>query len=317
MFDFIQVLNKINVGIIIIDTEQKIFLCNKKIEQLSCVSAEQAVGNALSEIYPKFAEPKIQDLIISILKSNNGSLRSNILHNAFIYPKDMTDLSRISQNLRINPYIQNGIITHLLFEVDDITEHDNNQTKLMEEIENLKEGYLKVKESNEETCKLANFDVLTGLYNRRAFLQMVNTLINGTGISTHKFAVLFMDIDDFKQINDTHGHLYGDVLLQQVADRLRIISRASDIICRLGGDEFVIVLTNINERSTISMVVEKIIDNIRMPFNINNTLIDITTSIGISVYPDDSNTLDCLLQLSDAAMYRAKQNGKNSYCFNG
>jgi diguanylate cyclase (GGDEF)-like protein len=315
MFDFLQVVNKLNVGLIIIDTEQKIVLLNKKIEQLSNIDSKQAVGCVLSELYTKFAEQKYQELIQLTMTSGNSSFCSGTLHGAFVYPKDMGNTSGISQNLCINPFVQDNIITHIILEIDDITEHENNQTKLMEEIENLKEDYLKVKESQKETRKLANYDILTGLYNRHAFSQKVNALIEGTNISRHKFALLFMDIDGFKQINDTHGHLYGDVLLQQVAGRLKKSSRATDIICRLGGDEFVIVLIDINDKETISMVVEKIIDIIRKPYNNENININITTSIGISVYPDDSDSLESLLKLADTAMYKAKQNGKNGYYF--
>lgn len=315
MFDFIQVLNKLNVGIIIIDTQQKIVLWNKKIEQISNIDAEKAIGKILSELYPKFSEQKFQELIKSIIASGNSSFYSGTLHSAFIYPKDIGNTSKISQNLRINPFIENNCITHFILEIADITEYENKQVKLMEEIGQLKEGYLKVKESQKETRRLANYDVLTGLYNRHAFSQKVNVLIDGTEILRNKFALLFMDIDGFKQINDTHGHLYGDKLLQQVAGRLKKNSRVSDIICRLGGDEFIIVLTDIFEKETISLVVEKIIDLTRKPYIIDNLEIKITVSIGISVYPDDSDSLESLLKLADTAMYKAKQNGRNRYYF--
>jgi diguanylate cyclase (GGDEF)-like protein/PAS domain S-box-containing protein len=315
MFDFLQMLNKLNVGLVIIDTQQKIVLWNKKIEQISNIDAKQAVGCMLSELCPKFAEQKYQELIQSTMTSGNSCFCSGTLHSAFIYPKDTSNTSRISQNLCVNALAQNNSITHLLLEIDDITELENNQLKLMEEIEYLKKGYLKVKKSQKETRKLANYDILTGLYNRHAFSQKVNALIEGTENFRRKFALLFMDIDGFKLINDTHGHLLGDMLLQKVAGRLKKNSRSSDIICRLGGDEFIIVLTDINEKETISMVVEKIIDVIRKPFDIDNININITTSIGISVYPDDSDTLESLLKLADTAMYKAKQNGKNNFCF--
>jgi diguanylate cyclase (GGDEF)-like protein/PAS domain S-box-containing protein len=315
MFDFLQILNTLSVGIIVIDTNQKIVLCNKTIEQISDVAAEQAVGKMLPELYPKFSEPKFQDLLKSIVANGKKSFYSGTLHSAFIYPKDLTNTSDVSQNITINPIFQDKIITHLLLEIDDISEHENNQIRLMEEIEDLKKGYLKVKESQIETRKLANYDNLTGLYNRRAFTQKINTLIEGNEIFANKFALLFMDIDGFKQINDTHGHLYGDALLQQISSRLKRISRASDIICRLGGDEFIIVLNNVNDKETITMVVEKIIDFIRKPYYIDNININITTSIGIAVFPDDSDTLESLLKLADTAMYKAKQNGKNGYYF--
>lgn len=315
MLDFLQVLNKLNVGLVIIDTEQKIVLWNKKIEQISNIDAIKAVGNTISELCPKFAEQKYQELIQSTMTSGNSYICSGTLHSAFIYPKDMGNTSSISQNLCISPLAQNNFITHTLLEINDITEHENNQTRLMEEIENLKDGYIKVQELQKETRKLANYDILTGLHNRHAFLQKVNALIEGTENFRCKFALLFMDIDGFKQINDTHGHLYGDMLLQQVAVRLKKISRSTDIICRLGGDEFIIVLTDISEKANITMVVEKIADSIRKPFDIDNININITTSIGISVYPNDSESLESLLQLADTAMYKAKQNGKNGYYF--
>jgi diguanylate cyclase (GGDEF)-like protein/PAS domain S-box-containing protein len=315
MFDFVQLLNKLSVGIVVIDLEQKIVFWNNKVKNMSNINSEQAVDSLLFELYPKFAEQKYQDIIKSTFVNGNCSFLSGATQSAFIYPKYTNNTTNISQNIYISALYKNGNIAHLMLEISDITEHENNQTKLIEEIEVLKEGFIKVKESQKESRMLANYDNLTGLYNRYAFMQRVNSIIEERDISKSKFALLFMDIDNFKIINDTFGHLYGDILLQQVANRLKKSSRGSDIICRLGGDEFVIVLNGAYEKDAITIVVEKIIYAIRKPFNIENNILDITTSIGIAVYPDDSDTLESLLQLADTAMYKAKQNGKNNFYF--
>ena len=315
MFDFVQLLNKLNVGIVLINSEQKIVFWNKRIENISKINSEQAVNSLLYELFPKFAEQKYQEILKSTIVNGNSCFLSGSIHSAFIYPKDTNNTTNISQNINISSLSENGKITHLILEINDITEHENNQSKLIEEIEVLKEDFIKFKESQKETRKLANYDILTGLYNRYAFMQRVNSLIDGKDIPNSRFALLFMDIDNFKQINDTYGHLYGDILLKQVANRLKKTSRTSDIICRLGGDEFVIVLNGTFEKDSISMVLEKIIYTLKEPFNIEDSIISITTSIGIAIYPDDSDTLENLLQLADTAMYKAKQNGKNNFYF--
>lgn len=315
MFDCVQVLNKVNAGLVIIDAQQKIVFWNEKIEQMSNINSQNAIGCMLTEICPKFAEQKYQDMLLAAISKGQNRYCSSTLHKAFIYPENIVDKSYIRQNLWVNPIADHDKINYLVLEINDITEHIKNEKKLKTEIETLRVGYQKVKESEKVNSKLARYDSLTNLYNKKTFLQKVNSIINNSELESKSFALLFLDVDGFKQVNDKYGHLCGDVLLQQVAGRLKNNFRSTDIICRMGGDEFMIAVTDIIEKNIIEKITEKLVEVIRKPFNIDNTKICITTSIGVSLFPDDAQTIEILIKLADTAMYKAKQNGKNRYSF--
>lgn len=163
-------------------------------------------------------------------------------------------------------------------------------------------------------------DPLTGLPNRALFndrLEHGLAVANRNGLS---FAVMFLDLDDFKLINDSHGHDVGDLVLQMVAGRLKETTRDDDTVCRHGGDEFLYILMKIESEHDITIVAEKIIKAVQAPCDFRVRDIDITLSInpsiGIAIFPKDGTTSDVLLDVADKAMYRAKHN-KHGYSFAG
>ncbi len=171
------------------------------------------------------------------------------------------------------------------------------------------------KRMEEEIRHLAHHDALTGLPNRRLFKDLIELEIQQAIRDRRKLAVLFLDLDRFKEINDTLGHEVGDELLKQAAVRFRQGIRKSDTVARIGGDEFNIILADIGRLEDISDVAQKIIDRSRSPFIISGQELNVTTSMGISVFPDDSGDIDSLLRYADIAMYHAKESGKNTYKF--
>lgn len=128
-------------------------------------------------------------------------------------------------------------------------------------------------------------------------------------------AVFFLDLDGYKTINDLFGHLVGDQLLIQIANRLSANMREADTVARFGGDEFILVLENIKSIEAVKPITEKILKSIAEPYRNNGNLCQVTTSIGISIYPMDGTTTEELINKADTAMYRAKQLGKNQYKF--
>jgi diguanylate cyclase (GGDEF)-like protein len=130
-----------------------------------------------------------------------------------------------------------------------------------------------------------------------------------------KLAVIFLDLDGFKQINDAHGHDAGDALLVEVAARLRAHLRGDDLVARLGGDEFLVVLEEIQELAPVEIVARKVLGEMMRGFTIGNAQARVTASIGISVFPDDAVDAAALMKHADTAMYAAKQAGKNSFAF--
>lgn len=163
---------------------------------------------------------------------------------------------------------------------------------------------------------MAYHDQLTGLANRLKLKEELNKSILLAKDYGGNLAVIFIDLDYFKNINDSFGHDMGDLVLQEVAVKLEHCTRQTDTVARLGGDEFVVLLTNLNEASAEAYsVIKKIIASLSSPFDIQNNTFNITISLGISIYPNDGTTCSTLFKSADLAMYFAKQNGRNTYKF--
>ncbi|MBI4377851.1 MAG: diguanylate cyclase [Nitrospinae bacterium] len=171
------------------------------------------------------------------------------------------------------------------------------------------------KRSAELISHMAYHDNLTGLPNRNLLHDRLQVALNQARHHKRTLAILMFDLDHFKTVNDTLGHQIGDLLLKAVAERLKRCVREGDTICRMGGDEFIIVLPEIAHAHDASVVAEKIRDAIAQPFQIEGHGINITISIGVSIYPQDTDTIDDLIKMVDIAMYQSKQEGRNTYRF--
>lgn len=190
------------------------------------------------------------------------------------------------------------------------------------------------KQVNEQIAYMARYDGLTGLVNRRAFADALNQAILRVSRNARSLAVLYLDLDHFKDVNDTLGHPVGDLLLRQVADRLRASVRATDVVARFGGDEFAIILGDIQDSAnatpvsdgvldiirkpiaayeSVAVVAEKILSAMSVTFQIEGNEIRSGTTIGIAVYGPDSLTAEAILSHADVALYRAKSEGRGRY----
>ncbi|MFT4416763.1 diguanylate cyclase domain-containing protein [Fredinandcohnia humi] len=170
------------------------------------------------------------------------------------------------------------------------------------------------KEAERKNYHMAFHDPLTDLPNRRFFTRKLNQAIKASAKSKNAFAVLFIDLDGFKQVNDTYGHDVGDLLLQHVSIRLMNCLQDKDTLSRFGGDEFNILLEDTTFNHT-KMVAEKIVAALQNDFQFDNITTNVTPSIGIAFYPTDGETPELLLKYADEAMFEAKRQGKNNYCF--
>lgn len=171
------------------------------------------------------------------------------------------------------------------------------------------------KHADDKIRYLAQYDALTGLPNRVLLQDRIEHALAQARRAQERVAVLFLDLDDFKHVNDSLGHQTGDRLLQMVSDRLRFCLREGDNVGRLGGDEFVICLPlPVDERHT-SLVAEKILEAMRAPLLVDDQELHVSISIGISLYPHDGEDADTLMRAADIAMYHAKENGRNNYQF--
>ncbi len=184
-----------------------------------------------------------------------------------------------------------------------------------------------LKQAEDKIHYLAFYDNLTGLANRSLFREQWSKILPHARRNGKKVTILFIDLDHFKRINDTLGHPSGDKVLILVADRLKSLLRHSDIISRsstdqpsplisrVGGDEFTILATDITTPNQVTSLAERIVEVLNQPFELDGQVINLTASIGISIYPDDGDDIDMLLKNADTAMYEAKDNGRNSFQF--
>ncbi len=202
-----------------------------------------------------------------------------------IYPK-WTSISVIRD--------EQGEITHYIASFTDISER---------------------KAAEERIHRLAHHDMLTGLLNRFSLESRLEQAVFSARREGVQLVVMFLDMDQFKLINDTHGHHVGDELLVQVAQRLQSSVRESDIVARLGGDEFVVVLTSLETGFVAAPVASKIVHLLSQPYHLASVELHTSPSVGISIFPDDGDDAETLLKNADRAMYHAKDHGRNNYQF--
>ena len=179
----------------------------------------------------------------------------------------------------------------------------------------VKQDITQHKAQEEKILYQAHFDSLTGLPNRFLSLDRLSQMLKDASRIRTKIAVLFLDLDDFKKVNDTLGHQVGDELLIQAAARLQNSLRECDVVGRLGGDEFIILLNHVNDSTDISLLAQKLLDEFRQTFVLKQRELASTISIGIAIYPTDSKKPAELLRQADSAMYHSKEQGRNTYNF--
>jgi len=221
------------------------------------------------------------------------------------------------QSYTMNAYTQQhleiiqavGAYSAIALENSTVHEEINKLNNIINsEKKELEKAYLKID-------RLANHDILTGLPNRRLFTELLKQEINQADRKKTKTAILFIDLDNFKTINDTLGHDAGDKMLKMVSQRFISTLRESDTIARIGGDEFAAIICNVKKTDDIKKIAEKIISKFKNPFKVRKSSFKIGISMGISLYPDDDRDIDSLLKKADSAMYQIKTKSKNSFIF--
>src|SRR5690606_26095667 len=170
-------------------------------------------------------------------------------------------------------------------------------------------------EANRKMQQLALFDSLTGLANRRLFMDRLNNALASCRRQGSSLALLFLDLDQFKRINDTLGHDAGDILLLTIADRLKGCVREKDTVSRLGGDEFTVLLTDVKDTHSVTQVAQQILKALKQPIKLHKHEVIVSTSIGITLAQADSSHAETLMKNADLALYRAKECGRDRYHF--
>ncbi len=282
-----QAVEQSPASVIIADTEGSIRYVNPRFSRITGYGAEEAVHRNLVETLASHAPPDTRAEIEAAL-ANGTEWRGEL-------PSQRKNGEEFWEYVAVSPIRDNdGSISHFLAICEDVTVRKVYEERLFNQ---------------------ANFDSLTRLPNRVLAFDRLTQAIARAHRNGRTVAVMFIDLDNFKSVNDTLGHAAGDQLLIEAAKRLRLATREEDTVARLSGDEFLVILPDLATVHDSKVVAHKILSGFSAPFQLEGRELFFTVSIGISTYPDDSDNPHILLQHADAAMYRAKASGRNTYCY--
>ena len=280
-------LKAIDDAVITTNREGYVKFMNPAAEKMFACKLEEARKKRFSDLYQVVEKNESKYLATHFLTDEEHQGDAKIIRN--------TDNNEFAVHLTSSPiYSESGQQTGIVYALNDLTEIIN---------------------INKKITFLATHDTLTGLANRTLIQDLIEQAINSASRENINVAILFIDLDGFKKINDAMGHDSGDLLLQEVAKRLQNCIRQSDTTARWGGDEFIVLLDQLTHASDASEVASKIKNSLGLAFTLNNQEVFITPSIGISLFPVDGHHVNILLARADTAMYNVKLQGKNNFCF--
>ena len=285
-----SIIENIPVAVVVKDAKtRKFLLVNRAFEAMLGTSRNDLLGRTVFDIHQAKDAQIIDDADTESLQEPDRVTYKEIEVNTALRGLRLQATSRIVIRR------SQGDAKCIIAVIDDVTER---------------------KKSEQRIAFLAHHDALTGLANRAALVQKIDEAAARQRRRDEPFTVLLLDLDRFKQVNDTLGHPAGDALLTEVATRLKSLLRETDVLARLGGDEFAIIQGGeVNQRPAAKALAERIIEVIGKPFDIDGGDVNIGTSIGIALAPEHHTGSDELLKMADLALYRAKSSGRNGYCF--
>ncbi|MCL1115503.1 MULTISPECIES: bifunctional diguanylate cyclase/phosphodiesterase [Shewanella] len=285
-----------------------LILDNQRYGELSIIADDSYIHDRI-QFYSKF-------LLLLLLSTFAVSLfLSLVLRRIFLGP--ILYLAEIAQKITTSNDYSLRAKEQSKDEIGQLATCFNSMLDTIEQRENLLESQVKLrtKELENANIQLHEFayqDGLTDLPNRRYFYKKLQSLID---IKNMKFALIFIDLDGFKEVNDTLGHDYGDLLLHQVAKRLRGCVRSNDTVARLGGDEFTLIIEGVNDVERASEIAQKVKNNLMQCISIKGAQVHVTGSIGLTFFPADGQSVEDLVKHADQAMYLSKNKGRNRYEF--
>jgi diguanylate cyclase (GGDEF)-like protein/PAS domain S-box-containing protein len=283
-----SIIENIPIAVVVKDVDtRKLILVNRAYELMLKVSRNDVLGKTVFDIYRKNHAERIDAADSEAINGNLGASSND-------YEVEMPDgETRIIATNRIVTRDNRGVPRHLVVVIDDITDR---------------------KRSEQRIAFMAHHDVLTGLPNRLAVMEKIEEAIARHRRRGDSFAVVLLDLDRFKHVNDTLGHAVGDALLRETAVRLKAALRETDVLARLGGDEFAIVQDRENDQHRdVAALASRIIEIVSQPFKIDGNEVNIATSIGIALAPEHATNSESLMKMADLALYRAKSTGRNGY----
>lgn len=276
------------IGILLLDLQGSIFQANNFAAEVLACDSEPLEGRHVSRLVPPEDRNQLKETLRGLVSGRDETVRMECRMLREDGMEIWTNLHAVVQHDAA------GDPSYLIIQIADITEMKTSQNRME---------------------RMAFYDTLTNLANRRLFYDRLGQAVDHAQRSKHLSALLYLDLDQFKRVNDTLGHEIGDVLLQEVSTRLTSCVRKEDTVARLGGDEFTVLLFDIKSPSDASLVADNILTALRQPLNISGHQLVVTTSIGITIVPQDGTDPNSLMKNADLAMYRAKEHGRNTYHF--
>ncbi|MCW9013650.1 MAG: diguanylate cyclase [Gammaproteobacteria bacterium] len=287
----------------------------------------ESCNKAIKDIFGYWPDEIIGKNIVNLFSDNenifiNDELSAEQFTNTINSTRQITSHHKNGSVKTLHTGISKVIIDNkpvyiaIMSDITDEVKAEESLRELNEQLESrVAERTQELQIANEKLKYLASHDTVTKLPNRALLNEHLNHILAGAKRLNHKVALLFLDIDGFKQVNDAYGHEIGDFLLREIGNRLTIMLRESDLVARVGGDEFIVVLDDVSALESLESIAHKIIDTMGKPFNIDNNICQIGVSIGISIYPQDGTDINTLIRCADQAMYKIKGTGKNNLYF--
>ncbi|NVK19526.1 MAG: EAL domain-containing protein [Methylocystaceae bacterium] len=270
-------------GLMVCDADTIIETVNKSFTEITGYSEEEIIGQKPSLFKSGYHDETFFQILYERLQ-RYGLWEGEIWNkrkNGDIYPQWLSIKALKDEN---------GEILHYISLINDITVRKQNEERILYQ---------------------ANYDALTDLPNRSLFKDRLRQAIHGAERTGTQVALMFIDLDRFKHVNDTLGHACGDLLLQEASRRLSKLVRKTDTVARLGGDEFTVIISDLSDFRQIENLVDKMLKKLSAPYDLENNRAYVSASIGITIFPNDATNMDDLLKNADAAMYKAKEGGRN------
>ena len=274
-------------GVMITDADSNILNVNHSFEKVTLYSRDEVIGKKPSILHSGNHDNGFYERMWSEIHRDSrwqGELWNRRKNNE-IYPEWLSITAVFDDSHKVTHYI--GIFSDVSTET----------------------------EGNERLYRLAHYDSLCELPNRMLFYDRLRQSVSRYKRNDKPIAVMFLDLDGFKQINDNHGHSIGDQLLQHVSKRIVSILRESDTVARIGGDEFTFVINDVENMDSLKLIATKLLTIIKEPYTLDGSVYTVSASIGISLLPDNTEDMNTLVKQADIAMYQAKKEGKNQYKF--
>ncbi|RYL92378.1 GGDEF domain-containing protein [Sporolactobacillus sp. THM19-2] len=296
------VLHCINEGVVILSNDREILCWNPFMEKITGMQASETLGRPLEDVLPQMNNNFFHEAIRNLIHNGTPAFFSAAMHKHLINRERKVNLKmdRVAYHEGPAIFLEFTDVTHQFLRISQLHQYVTQLSRLNDELRR-KEAVIK---------KLAYYDRLTGVANRALFDKYAGRYLNEAKETGRMLGLMFIDVNEFKSINDTYGHNTGDKVMTRVASLLTQSTRKNDIVCRYGGDEFVVLLPGIHDDENDHEIIDGIKRNKHRKIMQDGYEIHLSLSIGISFYPEDGESIDELIERADCRMYQDKHESK-------